>query len=133
MIKDIRENTLGSFECACHERDHVIKAHHWNWGSEGHNKKIHEVDFTFIMYTSCWEANEDYYGKDNWVKEKWLDFTNFFRRIKWRINKASKLLFTGSMRFEGDWMATEEGFEDLRKWMNKTAKLLKKDNGKIIG
>jgi len=129
-MKEIKENELGNFECACRDRDHVIRVFHFNWGPE--DKYNHEVDFNFIVYKSCWEANHDYYGNDNWLKEKWLDFTNFFRRIAWRFSKAWEILLTGSLRFENDWSATNESFEGLRKWMNKTAKIMKQENGKLL-
>jgi len=125
-----KENKIGHFECACHDRDHMIRVSHYNWGPD--DKYNHEIDFNFVVYKNCWEANENYYGDDNIVKEKLLDFTNFFRRIRWRISKAWEILLTGSLRFESDWSATPEGFEGLRKWMNKTTKLIKQEDGRIV-
>lgn len=124
---DIEENKLGSFECACRERDHVIRASHWVW-----DKNIHEVDLNFVVHKNCWEANEDYYGDDNILKEKWLDFTNFFRRIKWRISKALEILLTGSLRFESDWLATKEGLDGLVKWLSLTKSIIKKQDGRLL-
>ncbi len=125
-----KENKIGHFECACRERDHLIRVSHFNWGPQ--DKYSHDVDFNFVVHKNCWEANHDYYGDHYWLREKLLDFINFFRRIGWRISKAWEILLTGSLRFEHDWVATDEGFEGLRKWMNKTAKIIKQENGKIV-
>jgi hypothetical protein len=131
-MKDIKENKTSRIECACNDRNHTIVAHHWVDIISDNNKEIyHEVDFDFVLLYGDWKANKDYYGDDNIVKETWLDFTNIFRRIWWRVKMSVKLLSTGNVRIEDDWMASQEGFDKLRKWMNQTDKLIKRAGGKI--
>jgi len=126
-----KENKIGHFDCACHDRDHMIKVSHFNWGP-GDEHNIQEIDFNFVIHHTCWEANKNGYTTESRIQEKARDFLNFFRRIWWRIRKSAEILTTGSIKLEGNWSATEESFAGLRKWMNKTAKIIKQENGRVL-
>ena len=128
-MKEQEENKIGYFECACHDRDHLIIANHWHWEDD---KDIHEIDFEFVIKYGDWEANKDCYTDISWIREHVLDVFNFFRRIKWRIKTALRILVIGHITYHGEWMADENNFSEMRKWINQTHKIIKKQNGRLI-
>jgi len=114
----MNETKISSFECACHDRGHVIRASHWDWKHKDHID--HEVDFNFMCYYGDYRATRD-----------WSVFS-IPKRLWWRVKNALKLLFIGYIEVEDNWQATPEGFNGLRKWMNKTSKAIKDQGGELI-
>ena len=127
-MKELNTELIGHFECICHDRDHMIKAYHWHWIDD---KDIHEIDFDFVINYGDWEANKDCYTDISWIKEHIYDAFNFFRRINCRIKIALRILVIGHIPYNGEWIANERSFDEMRKWINQTNEIIKKQNGRL--
>lgn len=124
------------FECDCHDRDHLIRAEYSEFISNYKDGTFHvdrDLNIQFVVYTGDWE----YDGmKDNFIKRKW-------NRLRWRIKKATRILFYGRFEVDGyfvpcrslvdshkqsiEWMFGYETTKNLAKWLDIMADKIKID------
>ena len=92
MKEEFKPRHKEFFECDCYGKDHLIRAEYeideWT-PKDGITRKFHEL--TIVFTTKLADYNSTYQtGIFGW-----------FKRMKWRIQHAFRLLFTGEVETEG--------------------------------
>lgn len=96
------------FICECQDRDHFISAHHWLL-----YKNEEYISLEFKGTTGDWQmAYSDY------------KIVNFFKRLRWRLKQALRILFKGYYEFEDEWIPMSfdgdafRGQQNLKEFIN---------------
>jgi hypothetical protein len=98
------------FECDCHSKDHllIVRKNFWGWLTPTEGKEP-QIDIDISLDMIVWRGDyESWRPKDFILLKLW-------KRIKWRIIEAVKILITGKYKVEDTWAPcrTDEDTNDL--------------------